>query len=174
MKKDSYESKKFEEPKLIIQEGKLNFICLGDKCPNNCCGPFGGVQRGIDSIDGKKFSEIILTPEDSKRLLESGCSNLIELTSNGGYRMRTEKDGTCVALKDGLCTIHHLKPTLCRAFPFYIDMFVGLCGITDCPGFGEGWTDLNSLDGEIKAAGEMYKFWVDSIQIKNQKDSSNK
>lgn len=172
MNHNKSDSRNEGESKLIIQEGKINFVCLGDQCPNNCCGPFGGVQRGIDSFDGRKFSEIVLTPEDAKRLLGSGCSHLMELTADGGYRMRTEKDGTCVALKDGLCSIHQIKPTLCKAFPFYIDMFVGLCGVTECPGFGKGWTELKSLSGEIDAAGEMYKFWLGSLHNKAEKEGN--
>lgn len=151
--------------KLEVIDGRINFSCLREKCPNSCCGPFGGVQRGIDSIEGRRFSEIVLTPEDSNKIIQAGHSHLIERTSSGEYRMRLLEDGTCIALEGGLCSIHPVKPTLCRAFPFYVDMFVGLCGVTDCPGFGSGWTKVEKLQDEIKAAKEMYTFWLDRMSL---------
>jgi Fe-S-cluster containining protein len=153
--------------KLTIVDGKINFVCLKEKCPDTCCGPFGGVQRGIDSVAGRQFHEIVLTADDTRRLLEAGCVHLIERTPDGGHRMRTFEDGTCIALKDGLCSIHTVKPTLCRAFPFYVDMFVGLCGVTSCPGFGKGWTKLENLEPEIEAAKKMYQFWLESLEKKS-------
>ena len=152
---------------LQIVDGKINFTCLKDECPSSCCGPFGGVQRGIDSVDGRQFSEIVLTDEDAKRLIESGCSHLIEPTERGRYRMKLLEDGTCSALKDGRCSIHKIKPTLCRAFPFYVDMFVGLCGVTECPGFGSGWTKIENLQDEVKAAKDMYSFWLDRMALRS-------
>jgi Fe-S-cluster containining protein len=149
--------------KVEIKDGKINFACLKEECPSSCCGPFGGVQRGIDSVEGRQFSEIVLTDEDTKRLISSGCSHLVELTNSGKYRMKLHQDGTCTAFKDGRCSIHSIKPTLCRAFPFYVDMFVGLCGVTECPGFGSGWTQITRLKSEIQASKDMYQFWLDSI-----------
>jgi Fe-S-cluster containining protein len=153
--------------KLSVVKGKINFVCLMDECPCTCCGPFGGVQRDIDSIEGRKFHDIFLTSNDSKRLLISGCAHVVELLPSNVYRMLLLEDGTCCALKNGLCSIHQAKPTLCRAFPFYIDMFVGLCGVTSCPGFGQGWTYLEDLAKEIEAAGQMYQFWIDSLSYKS-------
>jgi Fe-S-cluster containining protein len=149
--------------KVEIVDGKINFACLREECPNSCCGPFGGVQRGIDSLDGREFSEIVLTDEDANRIIGAGGSHLIEQTDKGTYGMRLLEDGTCSAFKNGRCSIHPIKPTLCRAFPFYVDMFVGLCGVTECPGFGSGWTKIEDLSAEIGASTKMYQFWLDSI-----------
>lgn len=151
--------------KVEIVNGEINFACLRENCPTSCCGPFGGVQRGIDSVEGREFSEIVLTDEDSNRLLASGCAHLIERTSEGYYRMRLHEDRSCVAFINGRCSIHAVKPTLCRAFPFYVDMFVGLCGVTDCPGFGSGWTKVEDLQDEVKAAKKMYSFWLDRMSL---------
>ncbi len=153
--------------KVEIVDGEINFACLRENCPSSCCGPFGGVQRGIDSVEGRKFSEIVLTDEDANRLLSSGCAHLIERTSEAYYRMKLHEDGSCVAFKNGRCSIHAVKPTLCRAFPFYVDMFVGLCGVTECPGFGSGWTKIEDLQGEVKAAKEMYSFWLDRMSLRS-------
>ena len=164
MNNDEEQQNESQLKKVEISNGKINFACLKEKCPNSCCGPFGGVQRGIDSIEGRKFSEIVLTPEDSKRLLASGCAHLIELTDKGKYRMKLHEDGTCIAFVNGKCSIHEVKPTVCRAFPFYIDMFAGLCGIIACPGFGSGWTKIEDLSEEVQSAKKMYQHWVDEIE----------
>src|SRR5258707_12470629 len=100
--------------KVEIVDGKINFACLREECPKSCCGPFGGVQRGIDSLEGREFSEITLTDEDADRIIGAGGAHLVDQTENGTYRMRLLEDGTCSALQDGRCGIHTIKPTLCR------------------------------------------------------------
>jgi Fe-S-cluster containining protein len=150
---------------LKVINSRINFTCLKEECPSSCCGPFGGVQRGIDSVEGRKFSDIVLTPEDYSKIVQAGYSHLIERTSTGEYRMRLMEDGTCTAFKEGRCSIHQYKPTICRAFPFYVDMFVGLCGVTECPGFGAGWTKVEKLQDEVNAAKEMYTFWLDRLSL---------
>ena len=149
--------------KVEIKDGRINYVCLMDQCPHSCCGPFGGVQRGIDSIEGRQFDEIFLNDEDVTRIISAGHSNFIGLNDRGGYSMKLHPDGTCRAFADGRCSIHQARPTLCRAYPFYIDMFVGLCITTTCPGIGQGWTPLNQLMPEIRSALEMYNFWFSEI-----------
>jgi|SRR6185369_2961208 len=162
------QSRPLKVVKLI--DGKINFACLREDCPSSCCGPFGGVHSGIDSVEGRPFSEIVLTPDDANRINSEGYSHLIELTDSGHYRMRLLEDGTCAAFKDGRCSIHKIKPTLCRAFPFYVDMFVGLCAVTECPGFGSGWTKTENLNEEINAAKRMYSFWLDRMSLSSTED----
>jgi len=149
--------------KLQVIDGRINFVCLREKCPESCCGPFGGAQKGIDSVDGRSFSEIVLTHEDSRRILNAGLANLVERGGDGRFRMKLLGDGTCTALEGGKCSIQEVKPTVCRAFPFYVDMFVGLCGVTACSGFGQGWTRIESLSGEVNAARQMYEFWLSEL-----------
>jgi Fe-S-cluster containining protein len=156
--------------KLQVIQGRINFTCLKEDCPSSCCGPFGGVQKGIDSVAGREFSEITLTPDDAIRIVQGGYSHLIERTSTGRYKMRLLDGGTCSALEAGRCSIHAVKPTICRAFPFYVDMFVGLCGVTECPGFGSGWTKVEKLQDEVKAAKEMYTFWLDGMALPAKED----
>lgn len=158
---------KAESPKVLkrveIKAGRINFACLLADCPTPCCGPFGGVQKGIDSIAGLDFSEIVLTPNDVTRLRRHGSAHFMEYKSDGTFRMRVHPDGTCTAFLNGLCSIHPARPEVCRAYPFYVDMFVGLCGITSCPGFGEGWTPLENLQEETEAARRMYQYWLDRL-----------
>lgn len=147
-----------------IVDGKLNFVCLADKCPEPCCGPFSGVQSGLAAVDGRPFHEIVLTEQDSRRIIASGNSHLVEIQKGQNDHMRLLPDGTCTAFKKGRCGIHNSKPTVCIAFPFYVDMFVGLCCVTACPGFGAGWTRLSDLVPEVMAAGHMYRFWLETIE----------
>jgi len=151
--------------KIEISDNRINYVCLRQKCPCSCCGPFGGVQHGIDSVEGRNFAEIVLTTDDWRRLMDAGCAHLVERAPTGGYRMCLLEDGTCMAFENGQCSINDYKPTLCRAFPFYIDMFVGLCGVTGCPGFGSGWTPLQRLSSEIEASRKMYDFWISTIKL---------
>lgn len=154
-----HESEQRHLVQIQIKDEKINFACLRDKCPASCCGPFTGPHSDLASIEGRKFSDIILTKADYSRLLAAGMSNLV-IQAGNHQKMRLLPDGTCCALKDGMCTIHAAKPTVCRAFPFYIDMFVGLSGVTSCPGFGAGWTSMDDLQSEIAAAKKMYEHWL--------------
>lgn len=152
-----------ELKKVVLVEGKVNFVCLRERCPSSCCGPFGGVQRGITSIEGREFFEIVLIDNDYVRIVEGGYSHLIERGRDGKHRMALLPDGSCCAFSQGRCTINKIKPSLCRAFPFYVDMFVGLCGVTVCPGFGAGWSSIEDLRDEVAAAKRMYEFWLNDI-----------
>ena len=126
-----------KKEKVRIENDKINYSCIMGDCPSSCCGPFGGVQNGLDSINGIDFAEITLTPDDSNKLISAGHAHLIELTDKGYYRMRLKVDGSCSAFIEGKCSVHVVKPSICRAFPFYIDMFVGLCTVSgSCPGCG--------------------------------------
>jgi len=140
-----------------------------EDCPNNCCGPFAGVQRGLESLEGLKFSEIFLVEEDIPRIIQAGHSHYIETLDGRDYKMKLRDDGSCLAFRDGRCSIHQIKPILCRAFPFYIDMFVGLCAVTVCPGFESGWTPLEDVMNEIESAKRMYAFWLGKINSLQEK-----
>ena len=80
--------------------------------------------------------------------------------------MKLEEDGSCSAFLDGKCSIHSVKPSICRAFPFYIDMFVGLCAVSaNCPGVGSGWISIEEINPEIQATMAMYSFWIKRIEM---------
>lgn len=149
-----------------ICDGKINFRCKKNYCKHSCCGPFAGITNELNNIDKRPFNEIVLTPEDYAVLYENGHANLIEEgyseeMKKKYYKMALEDDGTCKAFVNGKCSIHDINPTLCRAFPFYFDMFSGLCAI-NCEGFSdENWTEIDDYKYALDAAKKMYEFWLD-------------
>ena len=135
-------------------------------CQHSCCGPFSGITQNITSIENRPFEEIVLTEEDYAAIYSAGYADLVEegyspQTGKKYRKMSLQPDGTCRALCNGLCSINHVKPTLCKAFPFYFDMFSGLCAIS-CEGFSdEYWTEVENCKYAIDAAKKMYEFWLD-------------
>ena len=151
---------------LKIKDGKINFKCRAEHCQHCCCGPFAGITKELCNIDKRPFDEIVLTDEDYKNIYDNGYDDIIEEgyseeMQKKYYKMALEADGTCKAWKNGRCSIHDFNPTLCKAFPFYFDMFSGLCAI-NCEGFSdEYWTDLEEHKAEFDNAKKMYEFWLD-------------
>lgn len=149
-----------------IKDGKINFLCRMNFCNHSCCGPFSGITSELSNIDKRPFDEIVLTPEDYKILYENGYSDFIEESYSNEmkkkyYKMALEEDGACKAFKNGKCSIHNYSPTLCKAFPFYFDMFSGLCAI-NCDGFSDDtWVDLDDYADYFEHAKKMYEFWID-------------
>lgn len=74
------------------------FVCV---CCGNCC----------------RFRTVDVTCEDIERIEAAGHKDFYEEHA-GGYRLKHEK-GRCVFVKDDLCSIHDIKPELCRKFPFF-------------------------------------------------------
>ena len=154
------------ENKLKIKDGKINFRCKTNGCKHTCCGPFEGISSELTNIDSRPFDEIVLTPEDYERLCENGYRELVEegiskVNGKKYYKMALESDGTCKAFKDGRCSIYKVSPTLCKAFPFYFDMFSGLCAI-DCEGFSDDtWVEIKHFESFFDSVRKMYRFWLD-------------
>ena len=154
------------ENKLKVRDGKINFRCKAQNCKHSCCGPFAGISSELTNIDNRPFDEIILTPEDVARFRAQGREDLIEegispVNGKKYYKIALDPDGTCKALQNGTCSIYQFSPTLCKAFPFYFDMFSGLCAI-DCEGFSDdNWVELEHFDSYIECAKKMYRYWMD-------------
>ncbi len=160
--------------KIKIENGKINFCCKMSDCEHSCCGPFGGITQDLGNIDNRPFEEIVLTEEDYERLYNEGLLYLVEKgysqkTQKEYHKMALHEDGTCKAFVNGMCSINEHKPTLCTAFPFYFDMFSGLCAI-ECEGFSDKyWSDLKNYEGCFEAAKKMYEFWIDFYSNKDKK-----
>ena len=134
------------------------FHCLGLECPNHCCGDFNGFSGRLTSLSGIDFTEIILTEKDKLRLEKASLNNLIVDNATGIFTIKTSEKGTCAALQDGRCTIYEFRPAICRAFPLYLDFYVGLCVDKMCPAFDGQRNDdyKEALENLI----EVYSFWI--------------
>lgn len=162
-----------EQNTVKIKDGKINFSCRMSYCQHSCCGPFCGITSQLSNIENRPFEEIVLTEEDYRRIYGHGYADLIEDAYSKEmdkeyFKMALEPDGSCKALRDGCCTINDIKPTLCRAFPFYFDMFSGLCAI-NCEGFSDdSWVELSEYKDCFEAARKMYEFWLKFYTPKNE------
>lgn len=81
------------------------FICK--KC-GDCCKGFGGTYVTVDDIE--KISAHINT--DPKKFIAEYCTK-----SGSKLVLAQGADGYCI-FWDDLCTIHPVKPRMCRAWPF--------------------------------------------------------
>ena len=136
-----------------------NFICLGKECPNHCCGPYNGISPNLRSLSGVQMSEIILLPKDIDRIKNAGLSHLIQIKGNGVHTISTASDGTCIALKDGRCSIYDFRPAICRAYPLYLDMFSGVCVLTECPVVPKD-IHLDDHSDALENLLDIYQYWI--------------
>ena len=81
------------------------FICK--KC-GDCCKGFGGTY--VTAKDIEKIAAYINT--DSKKFVSDYC-----FKSGSKLVLAQGADGYCI-FWDNLCTIHPVKPRMCRAWPF--------------------------------------------------------
>ena len=56
--------------KIKIEDGKINWICLGDKCPRNCCGPFK-TDESREALWKVKEDLLPLTQNDYKLMVKN-------------------------------------------------------------------------------------------------------
>ncbi|MBU2531679.1 MAG: YkgJ family cysteine cluster protein [Alphaproteobacteria bacterium] len=170
----------------------INFRCLAEECPNSCCGPFAGVEKLKAALRKSDLSEALgesedyffeneeqtiftlirLRQADVEKLLGHGFGDMIVRRKVGEqllYFLRLKRDGSCHALDEkGRCTIYAARPAVCRAFPFYVDMFGGLSMIESCPGVGAGRSTLKDHSDEISAVRELYEMWLSAINMKQR------
>ena len=136
------------------------FSCSKQSCIVSCCGEFLGFSDRLNSVDGRVFSEIILTDEDAKNILCSEFKNLVYCGTDGLFRIATTENGCCGAFQSGRCTINDLKPTICRCFPLYLDLFIGLCSQKECQAVATEYT-LASYKNELPYFLKMCEFWLE-------------
>ena len=137
-----------------------HFHCLGADCPNHCCGAYAGFSPHLQNAGAVLFSEIILLPEDQERMRKAGFAHLIVQKSNGISCIRTAEDGTCAALCNGKCSVYDCRPSICRAYPLYLDMYTGVCVQKECPGVNQE-TIPEDLPENLNSLLKIYQFWID-------------
>lgn len=148
-----------------MSEGKTSFSSLGAACPNHCCGAYDGISPNLQPLGTVKFSEIILLPEDEQCLRNAHHDHLILVGEDGIARIRTAPDGTCAALENGVCAVYQNRPTICRAYPFYLDMYAGVCRLQECPG---GISEMTPEDypDMLKSMLDIYRFRISFYEQK--------
>ena len=143
----------------IVLGNHTLFCCQQDLCPDSCCGAYSGFSDKLNSVDGREFKDIVHTDEDALILQNSAFSHLIYQGQDGLYRILTDTDGYCAAYKSGKCLINDFKPTICKCFPLYLDMFVGICSHKDCPAANADYT-LFDYENEVQSLIKMCEFWI--------------
>jgi Fe-S-cluster containining protein len=145
--------------KIIIKNNKINWICLGKKCPKNCCGQYitNPSQESVWRVEEK---EIPLTPKDFQRLIKQNLSKYLVKKEDNGWYIHTHRDGTCPLLKNGKCSIYSNRPSTCKSYPFFFSKYNGLYADLNCPGWGKGWTKLGKIKQMIKELIKIYKWQI--------------
>lgn len=121
-----------------------------------CCRGYGGTY--LTDADIENISSYTGIPRT--KLIESYCSE-----SAGKYVLRQKKDGYCV-FWDGLCTIHPVKPRMCRAWPFIENLlrepsnWDAMAGA--CPGMRTGFDSKDVIRCTRKKLGELDEYRNDS------------
>lgn len=151
---------------------KLCFCCHQQECTESCCGAYNGFSDKLNSVDGRSFTDIILTGDDARSLLNSEYRSLVYQGDDKLYRIATAEDGVCCAYQSGRCLINDLKPTICKCFPLYLDIFIGLCSQKDCIAVDTQYT-LHNFRNEIEPLLNMCEFWI-TYYRKQIEDQANK
>ena len=137
----------------------MKFGCKKHECDINCCGEFNGITDNIKPLGRRNFKEIILTKKDLQALMQSDYADYIYIASDGLGRVKTHSNGECLAYRNGQCEINKFKPTICKSFPLYLDLFIGLCTIKCCPSTMQELSE-NNYKSEIESFIEMCEFWI--------------
>lgn len=146
---------------------KKRLKCLGTNCPNHCCKEYSGFSDRLQAVSGIGFSEIILLPRDVENLQKAGMDSLISRSSDGHWTIKTSKEGICSALKDGRCSIYPIRPAICRCYPLYLDLYVGMCELKECPGVETG-NPKQYDDDSIEELLSIYEYWIQFYRAKNK------
>ena len=147
---------------------KTCFNCLGAACPNHCCGAYNAVSPSLRTLGEVQPTEIVLLPKDVEQLEAAGLHDLIRRGNDGHWRIITESDGRCAALKNGECSIYESRPSICKAYPLYMDMYTGACVLKECPGAAENMR-LEDFQEAMNSLLDVYQYWIDHYR----KDTSD-
>ena len=129
----------------MFEMGKGSDIFSCQKC-GVCCKGYGGTFVTADDVGA--ISSFL--NEDPAVLIDKYCRK------SGSKSVLTQnKDGYCI-FWDGLCTIHPVKPRMCREWPFIKGMIVDIrnwrAAGESCPGIR---TDLSNEMVEEIIRGEL-------------------
>lgn len=120
-------------------EQEINWTCLREKCPENCCGYFRDRSPDYRSVKGIHHDEMLILSDEVGNFSDDVLSR-----QGKNYYLKLEKDRSCPLFNAGKCKQFEDRPSVCKAYPFYIDLFTGLNIDMSCPGagVGVGWTQV--------------------------------
>ena len=149
-----------------IKNNKINWICLEDKCIKNCCGSYKGdnIKKSFFNVRGNM---IPLTKKDYNAFVKNGFKKYLTESNDGGWYIKTKKDGTCQFLKENKCSIYcKCTASSCKSYPFIFTKYAGLIADLDCPGWGKGWTNLNKIKQMINELINVYEYQIQKTKNK--------
>lgn len=147
---------------------KYSFQCKCEQCPpdKQCCGEFDGVSTCLTPMGNQIFSDIVLTYADVEAMKMNGLEDIYE-NRDGLFFLKMNINGSCPHyLSDGKCKIYPYRPSLCKAYPLYLDMFGGLCFINSCPGANSQADNLSKYSHQISALLDVYQHLIDFYRSK--------
>jgi len=81
--------------------GKLDLLKICGKCGGHCCS-YGGTTATKEEVD---------------KIVQAGFDNHFEKLSDDVFITKWGGNGVCPYLKNKACSIHPVRPTLCKCFP---------------------------------------------------------
>ena len=114
-------------------------------CCGDCCRGYGGTV--ISDADIEKITRFLDVDRDL--FLETYC-----VKSPNGWMIAQREDGFCRFVKDKRCSIHPVKPRICRAWPFLESVLTDLTNweamASICPGIDKQ-ADPQKIIAAVKA-----------------------
>lgn len=141
----------------LIQNNKINWSCLKNKCPHNCCAKMDKNTNNLLSLFNFNNNFIPLVDDDGLILNKKiEKKNIIKLDGGGKY-IKCDENGSCPFLSNsGKCSIYKYRGASCKSYPFFVDKYLGLCIDLKCPGVGKGWTSINKITDMIDNLKKVY------------------
>jgi uncharacterized protein len=119
------------------------------QCCGDCCKGYGGTY--VTESDIRAISAYIGVPEE--RFIEDFCT-----LSGQKPLLRQGENGYCI-FWNRLCTIHAVKPRMCRAWPFLNSIIIDPTNwrimADSCPGIRTDFTDETIVSTVQKELDEM-------------------
>ena len=114
-------------------------------CCGDCCNGYGGTV--ISNADIEKIARFL--DIDRERFLTQFC-----VKSPNGWMIAQREDGFCHFVKDKRCSIHPVKPRICRAWPYLESVLTDLTNweamASVCPGINKQ-ADPEEIVAAVKA-----------------------
>jgi len=83
--------------------GKVDSLKICGECGAHCC----------------KYGGTTATKEEVDKIVHAGFKNNFLKISDNAYITEWGEDGICPYLNDKVCSIHKIRPLLCRCFPLF-------------------------------------------------------